>query len=110
MAVNLEAADREPPRELGNHFALVLAVLPHASAGFRDRLLEVHRRMTRIRRSWEPVLTHALARGIARSPSPLGIAASQSAGLVENLPTAAKNVGVGNAARQANAIALCASR
>jgi 2-methylcitrate dehydratase PrpD len=38
----------------------------------------------------------------------LGIAASQSAGLVENLPTAAKNVGVGNAARNGLFAALMA--
>jgi 2-methylcitrate dehydratase PrpD len=38
----------------------------------------------------------------------LGIAASQSAGLVENLSTAAKNVGVGNAARNGLFAALMA--
>ncbi len=38
----------------------------------------------------------------------LGIAASQSAGVVENLPTAAKNVGVGNAARHGMLAALLA--
>jgi 2-methylcitrate dehydratase PrpD len=40
----------------------------------------------------------------------LGIAASQSAGLIENLPTAAKNVGVGNAARNGLFAALLAQR
>ena len=40
----------------------------------------------------------------------LGIAASQSAGLVENLATAAKNVGVGNAARNGLFAALMAQR
>jgi 2-methylcitrate dehydratase PrpD len=40
----------------------------------------------------------------------LGIAASQSAGLVENLATAAKNVGVGNAARNGLFAALLAQR
>jgi 2-methylcitrate dehydratase PrpD len=39
----------------------------------------------------------------------LGIAAGQSAGLVENLPTAAKNVGVGNAARLGLFAALMAA-
>jgi 2-methylcitrate dehydratase PrpD len=38
----------------------------------------------------------------------LGIAASQSAGLVENLPHAAKNVGMGNAARNGMLAALLA--
>jgi 2-methylcitrate dehydratase PrpD len=40
----------------------------------------------------------------------LGIAASQSAGSVENLATAAKNVGVGNAARNGLFAALLAQR
>ena len=40
----------------------------------------------------------------------LGIAASQSAGLVENLATAAKNVGVGSAARNGLFAALLAQR
>lgn len=40
----------------------------------------------------------------------IGIAASQSAGLVENLTTGAKNVGVGNAARNGLVAALMAER
>jgi 2-methylcitrate dehydratase PrpD len=48
--------------------------------------------------------------GLSRSQiaNALGIAASQSAGLVENLATAAKNVGVGNAARNGLLAALLA--
>ncbi len=45
-----------------------------------------------------------------RTGHALGIAASQSAGLVENLSTAAKNVGVGNAARNGLFAALLAER
>lgn len=40
----------------------------------------------------------------------LGIAASQSAGLVENLPSGAKNIGVGHAARNGLFAALMAER
>lgn len=40
----------------------------------------------------------------------LGIAASQSSGVVENLPSAAKNVGVGNAARNGLFAALLAEQ
>jgi 2-methylcitrate dehydratase PrpD len=40
----------------------------------------------------------------------LGIAASQSAGVVENLPSAAKNVGVGNASRNGLFAALLAQQ
>jgi 2-methylcitrate dehydratase PrpD len=44
----------------------------------------------------------------AQCAAALGIAASQSAGLVENLPTGAKNVGMGNAARNGLLAALLA--
>jgi 2-methylcitrate dehydratase PrpD len=44
----------------------------------------------------------------AETSHALGIAASQSSGLVENLPSAAKNVGVGNAARNGVFAALLA--
>ncbi len=40
----------------------------------------------------------------------IGIAASQSAGIVENLPTSAKNVSVGNAARNGSFSALLAQQ
>lgn len=46
--------------------------------------------------------------GAAQTSHALGIAASQSSGLVENLPSAAKNVGVGNAARNGLFAALLA--
>jgi 2-methylcitrate dehydratase PrpD len=45
-----------------------------------------------------------------RISNAVGIAASQSAGLVENLPTGAKNVGVGNAARNGLFAALMAEQ
>ena len=48
--------------------------------------------------------------GSARTADSIGIAASQSAGLVENLTTGAKNVGVGNAARNGLFAALMAER
>ena len=47
------------------------------------------------------------AEGIANA---IGIAASQSAGIVENLPSAAKNVSVGNAARNGLFAALLAEQ
>jgi 2-methylcitrate dehydratase PrpD len=44
----------------------------------------------------------------ARTSHAMGIAASQSAGIIENLPSAAKNVSVGNAARNGLFAALLA--
>ena len=46
----------------------------------------------------------------AQTSHALGIAASQSAGVMENLPSAAKNVGVGNAARNGLFAALLAEQ
>ncbi|MGY1811206.1 wax ester/triacylglycerol synthase domain-containing protein [Blastococcus sp. SYSU D00820] len=91
VPVNLEPAGAEPPPELGNHFALVLAVLPHGPAGFPARLREVRRRVLRIRNSWEPVITAGLAGVLARSPSPVGPAATElladkAVGVLTNVP------------------------
>ena len=51
-----------------------------------------------------------LALTAERTAHALGIAASQSAGVVENLPSGAKNVGVGNAARNGLFAALLAEQ
>jgi diacylglycerol O-acyltransferase len=91
VPVNLEPLDRDLPPELGNHFALVLAVLPHGIAGFRERLAVVHRRMALIRDSWEAQLIHASQAAIAVSPAPLaaalsGYLAGKAVGVLTNVP------------------------
>lgn len=91
VPVNLDRPGSEPPRALGNHFALILAVLPHGPAGFRERLAEVHRRIARIRDSWEPVMNFGLSRGIAVSPSLVGTTLSRfltgkTVGVLTNVP------------------------
>lgn len=53
---------------------------------------------------------YALRLTPAQMSNALGIAASSAAGIVENLPTAAKNIGVGNAARGGLVAALFAAR
>lgn len=53
---------------------------------------------------------HALGLGAPQIAHALGIAASSSAGIVENLPTGAKNVGIGNAARGGLLAALFAAK
>lgn len=91
VPVNLEPLDRALPPELGNHFALVLAVLPHGVTDFRERLAEVHRRMVLIRDSWEAQLIWASQVGIAMSPTPLAKAVSEflaakAVGVLTNVP------------------------
>lgn len=52
---------------------------------------------------------HLMGLSSAKIAHALGIAASQSAGIVENLPTEAKNVGMGNSARGGLLAALLAA-
>jgi diacylglycerol O-acyltransferase len=90
VPVNLDPLDAGPPEQLGNHFALVLVVLP-LSGPFRARLAEVHARVERIRHSWEPALTHGLQRILGRTPEPLGtrvsdLLANKAIGVVTNVP------------------------
>jgi diacylglycerol O-acyltransferase len=91
VPVNLDPFDATLPAELGNHFALVLAVLPHAALPFRRRLAQVHDRMARIRDSYEPLINFGLSRGIAMAPAPLGpwlsgSLAAKGVGVLTNVP------------------------
>ena len=61
------------------------------SRRFADRLAEVHRRMARIRESWEPTLTFGLSRAIALAPVGIGSAAinflaSKAVGVLTDVP------------------------
>lgn len=53
---------------------------------------------------------HLLGLSTAQIANAIGIAASQASGIAENLPTEAKNVGVGNAARNGMFAALLAAK
>lgn len=91
VPVNLEPLDRALPPELGNHFALVLVVLTHGVAGFRERLAEVHRRMMLIRDSWEARIVEVTQAAIATSPTPVAtvvsdLLAAKAVGVLTNVP------------------------
>lgn len=91
VPVNLEPFDTELPTSLGNHFALVMAVLPHQMGDFGARLAEVHHRMARIRHSYEPQLTFGTQYGIAVSPTSIGTRISRfftgkTIGVLTNVP------------------------
>jgi diacylglycerol O-acyltransferase len=90
VPVNLDPLDAGPPERLGNHFALVLLVLP-LRGPFRARLAEIHARVGRIRHSWTPVLTHGLQRLLGRTPDPVGravsdVLADKAIGVITNVP------------------------
>ncbi|WP_328457784.1 WS/DGAT domain-containing protein [Amycolatopsis sp. NBC_00438] len=91
IPVSLSSFDDELPADLGNHFSLVLAQLPLGRRSFAERLAEVHRRVARIRDSYEPVLTFGVQYVIAQSPAPLGRAmsryfAGKGVGVLTNVP------------------------
>ncbi|WP_370962608.1 WS/DGAT domain-containing protein [Amycolatopsis sp. cg9] len=91
IPVSLSSFDDELPSTLGNHFSLVLAQLPLGRRTFAERLAEVHRRVARIRDSFEPVLTFGVQYAIAQSPAPLGMAmsrffAGKAVGVLTNVP------------------------
>ncbi len=64
IPVNLRPMHLPLPRELGNRFALVLLLLPSGLTSPAARLAETKRRMDKIKRSPEPVITFALIQGI----------------------------------------------
>jgi len=91
IPVSLSSFDDELPATLGNHFSLVLARLPLGRRIFAERLAEVHRRVARLRDSFEPALTFGVQYAIARSPAPLGLALSRyfsgkAVGVLTNVP------------------------
>jgi len=66
VPVNIRPLDEPLPPELGNAFALVLFRFPSGLSAPLDRLAETKRRMDRIKRSPEAVITFALINAIGR--------------------------------------------
>lgn len=91
IPVNLRPMHLPLPRELGNRFALVLLMLPSGLETASERLAETKRRMDRIKRSPEPVITFALIQGIGRLGRRLSSAlvtffADKASGVTTNVP------------------------
>ena len=91
IPVNLRPMHLPLPRELGNRFALVVLLLPSGLTTAAERLAETKRRMDRIKRSPEPVITFALIQGIGRLGRRLSSAlvtffAGKASGVTTNVP------------------------
>ncbi len=91
IPVNLRPMHLPLPRELGNRFALVLLLLPSGLTSASARLAETKRRMDRIKRSPEPVITFALIQGIGRLGARLSrllvtFFAGKASGVTTNVP------------------------
>lgn len=68
---NLRPLDQPVPRELGNKFGLVFLPLPVGVSGTYRRLLEVHKRMSEIKRSREGPVSYALLSATGLTPEPV---------------------------------------
>lgn len=91
VPVNLKPIEENLPPDLGNYFALVFVPMPLDEADPRDRLLQMHQRMDRIKHSDEAVLTFGLQRVVSQSPGQVAFAltnffANKAVGVLTNVP------------------------
>jgi diacylglycerol O-acyltransferase / wax synthase len=91
VPVNLVPIAENLPEDLGNFFALVMAVLPLDPADPVERLRHTRARMDRIKRSEEPIITFGVQRGISAAPRPVSTAltdffANKAVGVLTNVP------------------------
>lgn len=68
---NLRPLDEPVPRELGNRFGLVFLPLPVGVSGSYRRLVEVHRRMDRIKHSRDAPVSYGILEAIGLTPLPV---------------------------------------
>ena len=91
LPVSLKPFDPDMPKELGNHFALVALKMPLDIADPTQRLAEINRRINRIKKSHEAVITFGVQRAIATSPEQVGVFltnffANKAVGVLTNVP------------------------
>ena len=91
VPVNLVPIEDNLPDDLGNYFALVMAVLPLHPTDPVERLKAVTARMARIKRSAEPLLTFGVQRGVSTAPRSVSVAltdffANKAVGVLTNVP------------------------
>jgi diacylglycerol O-acyltransferase / wax synthase len=67
---NLRALDQPVPRDLGNKFGLVFLPLPVGVSGSYRRLVEVHHRMSKLKRSRDASVSYALLSASGLAPEP----------------------------------------
>ena len=68
---NLRPLDQPVPRELGNRFGLVFLPLPVGVSGSYRRLVEVHKRMSEIKRSRDGAVSYSLLSVSGLTPEPV---------------------------------------
>jgi diacylglycerol O-acyltransferase len=91
VPVSLKPIDANIPKDLGNHFAVVMLPMP---LGIRDPhtlLREMHSRMNRIKNSAEPMILYGVQRMVAETPTAVSVrltnfVANKTVGLITNVP------------------------
>ncbi|RSN24199.1 hypothetical protein DMC63_06520 [Streptomyces sp. WAC 05977] len=91
IPVSRSGFDASLPPELGNDFALILGGFPLQQRNFRERLDGVHRRVSGIRESLEPVLTFGVQWLAGRAPEVVSepltrFFSAKAVGVLTNVP------------------------
>ncbi len=91
VPVSLKPFDPSMPEELGNHFALVAFEMPLSISDPKQRLREVNRRINKIKKSHEAVVTFGVQRVVASSPERISVFltnffANKGVGVLTNVP------------------------
>ena len=91
VPVNLKPFEDEIPEDLGNHFALVMLGMPLHHDDADERLVEIRKRMQRIKNSDEAVITFGVQRGVSMTPSAVAESvtnffANKAIGVLTNVP------------------------
>jgi diacylglycerol O-acyltransferase len=91
VPVSLKPFDPGMPEELGNHFALIAVKMPVDIEDPRECLREVSRRVNKIKKSHEAVVTFGVQRVVATSPERMSVFltnffANKAVGVLTNVP------------------------
>lgn len=91
IPVSLKPFDGTMPKELGNHFALIALQMPLDIDDPLERLREINRRINKIKKSHEAVVTFGVQRVVATSPEDISVFltnwfANKAVGILTNVP------------------------
>ena len=91
LPVSLRPIDAELPKELGNHFALVMMPLPLGIDDVDVLMAEIHTRMNRIKNSAEALVLYGIQQVIAKTPAAISVpitnyVANKAVGVLTNVP------------------------
>lgn len=91
LPVSLKPIDAELPKDLGNHFALVMMPLPLGIDDVDRLMAEIHTRMNRIKNSAEALVLFGIQRVIAQTPASVSVpltnyVANKAVGILTNVP------------------------